>query len=62
MTSAQSIAAKLDQEWEQNDQWICILLTKRDTGLMIEGMLERRAWLYDAKRVAREEVRKELLG
>lgn len=62
MTQAQSIAAKLDQEWQQNDQWLCILLTKLGTGPMIQGMLERRAWLCEARKVAREEVRKELMG
>lgn len=60
MTQAQSIAAKLDEEWKQNDEWLCILLTKRGTGPMIQGMLERRQWLLEARKVAQEEVRKEL--
>jgi len=60
MTQAQSIAAKLDEEWKQNDAWLCTLMTKAGTGLLIQNMLERRQWLCEARAVAREEVRKEL--
>lgn len=60
MTKAQEIAAKLDEEWTTNDRWLATLLTQKGAGWFIQSALERRAWLHEARRVAAEEVRKEI--
>ena len=60
MTQAQEIAAQLDKEWQLNENWIGQLATRTDAGWAIDGLLERRRWLHEAKRVAAEEVRKEI--
>ena len=60
MTQAQEIAAKLDTEWQLNENWIGQLATRMDAGWAIDGLLERRRWLHEAKLVAAEEVRKEI--
>ncbi len=55
------IASKLDEEWRGNEQMIGKLVWRRDAGWELDALLACRKWLWEARQVVSEELRKEFL-
>jgi len=55
------LATKLDEEWASNDRMIGKLVWRRTASWELDALLACRKWLWEARQVVSEELRKEFL-